>query len=602
MNNATCGMRIPSPGKRSNCSTNWQCDNSTHRRQAPGARFVRKQRATDRGRPHSTATLSLVIAIILRLSTFMATASIENQTTLSRWLERLTSPGQLAQRAERQVDLAFTSTDERFIWITDHGKRVGLIDKVEALFEWVAPHPGIDTPLPREVPAIYHAPTFQGGRIIAQWWICGTMGREKLPGQPWPLAPDAPSPRNIDTDNPVVKVKPKMVWRFEDAGGDSLRFSIAHTFAHDGSILGEHAFTLSYDPLADSYVADVAATLSAPNHSLIECCNFYTGGVYDNRPGRKRHQCTIWSHPDGRWVRWPHNPVGYMTPGMNSEERRIGAPPGENGGGGFIGYFMDPHTNPVLDFLECNFDLVGATCCNIYDEHLICLPPEGYTEAHREWRTRFRLYSLLPEVAAQVVRESALIDYGVDVNHPNSIVTEPGWSDEDASGRVNYNPQFPSFYYGCVNDFESPVPYDRTIAGSYIHAELHDEADVYWDRGCGHSGTSSIRVRGDDGAKAGARSNGPTPHLDPDTKYRLSGWIKCEDVSKNGARIRLDEIGFKPTDKHSSHIAGPVRGTCDWTYVEDTFTTPSDGQFGWLYLDLEGPGMAWFDDVALEEC
>ena len=543
----------------------------------------------------------LVLSIRMPLDTLMAAVAVGKKSTLTHWLEGLTSPGQLAGRVARPVDLAFTSTQERFIWVTDHGERVGLIDTVEALFEWVAPHPGIDTPRPREVPAIYHAPTFQGGRIIAQWWLCGTMGGERRPALPWRIAQDVPVSQDSDAENRIVKTKPKMVWHFENGGGDSLRFSIAHTYAHDGSILGEHVFTLSYDPLADSYVAEVAATLSAPNHYLIECCNFYTGGVYDNRPGRKRHQSTIWSHPDGRWARWPHNPVSYMTPGMNGEERRIGVSPGDEGGG-FIGYFMDPHTNPVLDFVDRNFDLVGATCCNIYDEHLICLPPEGYSEVHREWRTRFRLYSLLPEVAAQVVRKSVGIDYGVDVNHPNSIVTEPGWSDEDASGRVNQNPQFPSFYYGCVNDFESPVPYDRTITGSYIHVKLFEDADVYWDRGCGHSGTSSIRVRGTDGVKAGTRSSGPTPHLDPDTDYRLSGWIRCQGVSGNGARIRLDEIGFKPIDKHGSHVAGPVRGTCDWTYVEDTFRTPPDGQFGWLYLDLEGPGMAWFDDVALEEC
>ena len=209
----------------------------------------------------------------------MLTVAVEKQTTLTRWLERLTSPGQLAERAKRTVDLAFTSTDERFIWVTDHGERVGLIDTVEALFEWVAPHPGIDTPRPREVPAIYHAPTFQGGRIIAQWWLCGTMSGERRPALPWRTSQDAPAPQGDDVENRIVKTKPKMVWHFENGGGDSLRFSIAHTYAHDGSILGEHAFTLSYDPLADSYVADVAATLSAPNHYLIECCNFYTGVV-----------------------------------------------------------------------------------------------------------------------------------------------------------------------------------------------------------------------------------------------------------------------------------------------------------------------------------
>jgi len=530
-------------------------------------------------------------------------APARNQTVLSGWLEKLTSPSQLAHRADRRVSLAFDAVDDRFVWITDHGERIGLIDKDEAILEWVAPHPGIDSPGPREIPAVYHAPTFQGGRIIAQWWLSDMMGLDRLPGQPWRLALDEPPAPHSGIEERIKKVKPEMVWRFDDATGDKLRFTIAQTFEHDASIRGEHQFILSYDPLADSYLADVTATLESPNHYLIECCNFYTGGVYDTRPGRKRHQCTIWSHPDGRFVRWPHNPVGYMTPGMNGDERRIGAGPENPDGGSFMGYFADPHTNPVLEFLDCNFHLAGATCCNIYDEHLVCLPPEGYKGARREWQTRFRLYSVKPEVAAQIVRESELIDYGVDVNHPNPIVTEPGWGEHAASRRLNYNPQFPSFYYGCVNDFESPVPYDQTIAGSFIHATLCEQEAVYWDRGCGHSGTRSIRVRGGrDGVMTGTRSSGPTPHLDPDTHYRLSGWIKCADVMGTGAQIRVDEIGFHQSDLNGRHIAGPVRGTSDWSYVEVTFRTPADAQFGWLYLDLEGPGQAWFDDVALETC
>ncbi len=63
----------------------------------------------------------------------------------------------------------------------------------------------------------------------------------------------------------------------------------------------------------------------------------------------------------------------------------------------------------------------------------------------------------------------------------------------------------------------------------------------------------------------------------------------------------MDEIGFKQVDLRNRHIAGPVNGTCDWTYVDVTFLTPADAQFGWLYLDLEGPGQAWFDDIAFEK-
>jgi hypothetical protein len=72
-----------------------------------------------------------------------------NQTILRERLGRLTSPDLLALRGDRQVNLAFDRADDRFIWITDHGERVGLVDQDEAILEWVAPHPGIEPPGPR---------------------------------------------------------------------------------------------------------------------------------------------------------------------------------------------------------------------------------------------------------------------------------------------------------------------------------------------------------------------------------------------------------------------------------------------------------------------
>jgi len=87
-----------------------------------------------------------------------------NQTILRERLGRLTSPDLLALRGDRQVNLAFDRADDRFIWITDHGERVGLVDQDEAILEWVAPHPGIEPPGPRSYP-----PSAQTAGRIASW-------------------------------------------------------------------------------------------------------------------------------------------------------------------------------------------------------------------------------------------------------------------------------------------------------------------------------------------------------------------------------------------------------------------------------------------------
>ncbi len=518
-------------------------------------------------------------------------------TLLQTYMTNCTDRSKLAQRRERSVHLHLVEVDVRFMWIMDGDTRIGLIDRDEAVVEWIAPHPERHSARPAEIPPLYHAATFQGGRVIAQWWLVDMMGYDRLPGAPYRVKGDA-EPARFSTDEQAVrKAKPKMVWRVDVDRGQQLVFTIEQTFESNDAIRGRHQFTIEYDALADSYVADIHAELNAPNHYLVECANFYAGGVYDNRPEMKRYHSTIWAHPDGRLVRWPHNPVSYMTPGMNDPdgERAIAA-------GGFLGYFDDPHGSPVMEIVSANCNMAGATCCNIYDEHLICLPDEGYTGQPRTWQVHMRMFSVLPSLATQIVDESQVINFGVDPEHPNPININSDWHKNDLSRRLNYNPRFPRFYYDQVNDFETPVPYDQPVVGCCIFASEHPDAAIHWDSERGHSGTRSIRLTGPtDGGLVQTAGYGPTPHIYPDTEYRVSGWICCQDVTGAGAQIRFDEIGLRPREPHMSHVAGPICGTCDWTYFETVFRTTSEAQFGWLYLELNGVGVAWFDDVAVEE-
>ncbi len=487
--------------------------------------------------------------------------------------------------------LSFDHVDERYVWITDAGKRVGLIDRKECTLEWVAPHPGVPSIRPAEIPPVYHAPTYQGGRIIAQWWLTPRHGLRHLPGAPWRQPWDALPARGEDLD--LRKFKPSCAWTFGDGHGEQLSFRIDETFDLPGSPRGCHRFTIGYDPAANSYVAEVDAEIEGTAGCIVELANFYAGGVYDTRPDRKRHQATIWQHPDGRLVRWPHHPAGYRSPGMNDPEgeRRIADR-------GFTGYFADPYTNPVVEFVQTSSPLTAATCSNIYDEHLLMLTEEATDRC----TVTFRLYSVTEPVARAIVARSEPIRFGLDPALPNPVATDVTVTDKDLSRRVNYNPQYPVVRHGCVNTFEAMPPLDQTVPGNVLFVSLNPEHDIWWADDCGHSGNRSIRLRSrDPQGSTGTRGNGPTPHLDANTRYRISGWIKCEGVT-GGARIRFDEICFYPRDKAAAHLAGPLSGTCDWTYVECVFTTLPSTQFGWYYLDLEGAGQAWFDDVKLEEC
>ena len=229
----------------------------------------------------------------------------------------------------------------------------------------------------------------------------------------------------------------------------------------------------------------------APDPYLAEFSNLYAGGVYDNRPATKRYQCTIWNHPDGRWLRWPHNPVSYLTPGMNSREgeRRIAA-------GGFIGYFADPHSNPVVEILNAEPAVAAATCSNLYDEHLLRLRTGNQQTAFTVGALSYRFFSVAPDArAADRFRVTA-----GEVGESIRIIATPCCTILGVMTRAA-RPPVPS---------QSAVPdvllraRERLRAAGAVRPARHRQHDLGFgkprERGLlgprvGHSGHCSIRLR-----------------------------------------------------------------------------------------------------------
>jgi len=479
--------------------------------------------------------------------------------------------------------LSLVRHDERFVWVCDNGVRIGLIDQQWASIEWLAPHPGEPSIRPAEMPPLYHAPTFQGGRLICQWWLTNYGGWRTEPNEP--LAPPVGVIQNSRT-----KLRPQCEWQWLTQEGKELRFIIDQSFAEDASVRGQHDVTLRYDPATNSYVADVEMVLDAAEPYYAEALNLYTAGLYDTRPERKRYQWTCWSHPSGRQLRFAHSPVHVLTPGLNDSRgvRRIASP-------GFIGFYSDPHSNPTLQIHEANCKLSAATCCNLYDEHLVCLPS---SEKPSQYKLRCRFGSLPAMVAQKLVEDAVDIDLGTDFDRRDVFLNDAEASDDDLGLRIVHSPSFPSFRTECVNDFEEPIRAGELFAGAYIFASQSPQHLVYWDTQIGYSGGRSIRLRSDGGITE-TRNHGPTPHVEPDTHYTLKCYIRCRNLRGKGAMVALDQIGTKRQEAQLRHIAGPVRGDCDWTCVETSFRTASDTHLVWLRLVLDGVGEAWFDDLSL---
>ena len=82
--------------------------------------------------------------------------------------------------------------------------------------------------------------------------------------------------------------------------------------------------------------------------------------------------------------------------------------------------------------------------------------------------------------------------------------------------------------------------------------------------------------------------------LQPNTSYLLSGWIKTENVTREGAQIYLYNHGIP------GYVPIKIKGTNDWKYYEMEYKTGNDPSKAHVsYRIKHGQGTAWFDDIKL---
>ena len=156
----------------------------------------------------------------------------------------------------------------------------------------------------------------------------------------------------------------------------------------------------------------------------------------------------------------------------------------------------------------------------------------------------------------------------------------------------------------CDESAAQPV----TPPGMMFNASFEDRADdkpVGWETRTyggkgdfkhvqgGRSGDWCVMVSSQDGADAGWLTTVP---IKPRSQYKLSGWIKTENVaagSGRGALLNLHNI--------QPHQTPPITGTKDWTRVEFVFDSRETAAVqincllgGWGL----STGKAWFDEAS----
>lgn len=148
----------------------------------------------------------------------------------------------------------------------------------------------------------------------------------------------------------------------------------------------------------------------------------------------------------------------------------------------------------------------------------------------------------------------------------------------------------------AANLLPNPSFEESTPAGvrGWKSRAWHGAEQAHWNVASpGRSGQQCLAIRSEKGSDAAWTT---TVTVQPNTCYRLSGWVKTQDLrGAVGALLNIQNMQQVRTSR--------VTGTKDWTHVSTLFRTEATTELeinclfgGWG----ESTGQAWFDDVALE--
>jgi putative membrane-bound dehydrogenase-like protein len=134
-----------------------------------------------------------------------------------------------------------------------------------------------------------------------------------------------------------------------------------------------------------------------------------------------------------------------------------------------------------------------------------------------------------------------------------------------------------------------------TIPGGWRKVTYSGKAELVADEG--REGRKSLKISSADGADA---SWSVTLDVRPQTRYRLSGWVKTRDLaagSGKGALFNIHELQMESLPR-------PITGAADWKRLEMEFSSGSHSRLtvnclfgGWG----RSKGEAWWEDVQLVE-
>ena len=352
-----------------------------------------------------------------------------------------------------------------------------------------------------------------------------------------------------------------------------------------GVATSRRVLRLSYDADLASYVYDFQAHLDIHSPEALdreEKVHFeYCDPWYNDIPGptvafpgmwEKRYSHLLAECGDGSVWQMPINHMATGIPAPKSLKRD-----------GLFVLGNDPGNNPAFEFVGDTAARTSIGVCNWgYDIHFAghYIRDELYAPLCPHFRIR-----LCPD--AQVERLMAAAE-------PIPTVDYKGFEELPLYERKT------SFARGLR--LNEPTP-GNTDPWPW----LPEGEGAEWCRDHGRSDDCSLKIRKD--------SDGPTEWImdresegawterwTRSTGFRITGYIKTEDVKGRGAFLAARWGIYNYPERYPCVCSGKLSGSNDWTQVSLEIRGPAPADSGALSIILrqDGSGTSWFDDLEVE--
>lgn len=364
-------------------------------------------------------------------------------------------------------------------------------------------------------------------------------------------------------------------WRKQEGAELIVDVSLA---ARDGESARWH-ITIGYAPDRGCYTYKVVLDARKLDPDGFEFFNLMTAGALEDRPEKRRWTHSLWENPNGELRRIVHSNALFECTDYSNLRKKDGPWRRRNlpYPRAWMAYAAHPTFNPAILIHETTVPLQGATCSMLFDEHLLFseagqdnLGRDGYFHFHLE----FEFVNLPMDLAARLLAKAA------DPVRPDV------WRDE----RVAL-----PFLMDTVNSFETELDPWQPEECPILVVQRNGDGQIAWVDDEAHSGNRSICMRQMEKGLLRLFPEGAVCKVEPNQTYRFHGFVKTAAVE---GTVRLELAGYAYTYTNISHQDASIElnGDKDWTRLEVRLNSERQAYL-MPSLVLDGPGMAWFDDI-----